>query len=75
MRKEKEEVSDQYPWLNKDDERRNMPDKEIIEKYVDLEKSCVSESEKKEVMDMLYKYKDIQFERLNRYMPKHRSVN
>ena len=35
-----------------------MSDKEILEKYVDLEKSCLSESERKEVMDILYKYKD-----------------
>ena len=35
-----------------------MSDKEILEKYIDLGKSCVSDSEKKEVMDMSYKYKD-----------------
>ena len=28
------------------------------DKYVDLEKSCLSNLEKKQVMDMLYKYKD-----------------
>ena len=35
-----------------------MSDGEILEKYVDLEKSCLSDSEKKQVMDMLYKYND-----------------
>ena len=35
-----------------------MSDGEILDKYVDLEKSCLSDSEKKQVMDMLYKYKD-----------------
>ena len=35
-----------------------MSDKEIIEKHIDLEKSCLSDLEKKQVMDMLYKYKD-----------------
>ena len=35
-----------------------MSDKKILEKYLDLEKSCLSDSEKKQVMDMLYKYKD-----------------
>ena len=35
-----------------------MSDKDILEKYIDLEKSCLSESGKKEVMDLLYKYKD-----------------
>ena len=58
MKKEKEETNDKYPWSDKESERRNMSDKEILEKYIDLEKLCLSESEKKEVMDMLYKYKD-----------------
>ena len=31
---------------------------EILDKCVDLEKSCLLNSEKKLVMDMLYKYKD-----------------
>ena len=35
-----------------------MTDKEILDKYIDLEKSCLTEKEKKEVMEMLYKYKD-----------------
>ena len=32
-----------------------MPDREILEKYVDLEKSCLTDKEKNQVMDMLYK--------------------
>ena len=35
-----------------------MTDREILEKYIDLEKSCLTEKEKKKVMDMLYKYKE-----------------
>ena len=35
-----------------------MSDREILDNYIDLEKSCLSDSEKKQVMDMLYKYKD-----------------
>ena len=35
-----------------------MSAKEILEKYVDLEKSWLSDTEKKDVMDMLYKHKD-----------------
>ena len=36
-----------------------MSNKEILNKYVDLDKSCLTDSEKKtQVMDMLYKYKD-----------------
>ena len=34
-----------------------MTDKEILEKYMDLDKSCLTEEEKKEVMKM-YKYRD-----------------
>ena len=35
-----------------------MTDKEILDKYIDLERSCLMEKEKKEVMEMLYIYKD-----------------
>ena len=34
-----------------------MTDQEILDKYIDLEKSCLTEKEKEEVMEM-YKYKD-----------------
>ena len=54
----REEIKEKYPWFDQSDERRNMSDKEILDKYVDVEKSCLSDSEKKQVMDMLYKYKD-----------------
>ena len=47
-----------YPWLDPSNERTYMTDKEILEKYIDLDKSCLMEKEKKEVMDMLYKYKE-----------------
>ena len=36
-----------------------MTDKEILDKYIDLEKSCLTEKDKKGVMEMLYKYKDV----------------
>ena len=58
LKKEKEEINDRYPWLDKNYERRNMSDKEILKKYINLEKLCLSQSQKKEVIDMLYKYKD-----------------
>ena len=40
------------------DERKYMMDKEILDKYIDLDKSCLMRKEKKEVMEMLYKYKE-----------------
>ena len=35
-----------------------MSDREILDKYADLDKSCVTDIEKKQVIGMLYKYKD-----------------
>ena len=34
-----------------------MMDKEILDKYIDLGGPCLTGKEKKEVMEMLYKYK------------------
>ena len=53
-----EESKEKYPWLDPSDERKYMKDREILEKYIDLEKSCLTNKGKKEVMDMLYKYKE-----------------
>ena len=36
-----------------------MTDQEILDKYIDLETSCLTKGEKKEVMEMLYKYKEV----------------
>ena len=49
---------DKYPCLDPEDERRNMTDREILQKYVNLRNSSLSEEEKVMVMDMLYKYKE-----------------
>ena len=37
LKKEKEENKDKYPWLEVGDERRNMSDREILDKYVNLD--------------------------------------
>ena len=58
MEREQEETKENYPWLNPSDERKYMTDKEILEKYIDLVKSCLVEKGRKDVMDMLYKYKE-----------------
>ena len=60
LRKEREQTTpiDKYPWLDPEDERRNMMDREILEKYVDLKNSCLNKEEKVKVMDMLFKYKE-----------------
>ena len=54
----KEEIKENYPWSDPSDERKYMTDKEILKKYIDLEKSCLMEKEKIEVIDILYKYKE-----------------
>ena len=51
--REQKESKENYPWLDPSDERKYMTDKEILDKYIDLEKSCLTEKEKKEVMEML----------------------
>ena len=56
-KKEKLETGEKYPWLDKTDERKYMTDREILEKYINLDNTCLTEKEKKENMDMLYKYK------------------
>ena len=51
-------IHQNYPWLYPSDERKYMTDKEILDKYIDLDKSCLMKKEKKEVMDVLYRYKE-----------------
>ena len=60
LKKEREQKSprDDYPWLDPDGKRRHMTDNEILEKYVNLDNSCLSKEEKIKVMDMLFKYKE-----------------
>ena len=60
LKKDREQTTsvDKYPWLDPEDERRNMMDREILEKYINLETSCLNKEEKVKVMDMLYKYKE-----------------
>ena len=58
LKKEREQKppEDNYPWLDPNDDRRHMTDREILEKYINLNNSCLSKEEKIKVMDMLYKY-------------------
>ena len=60
LKKERKQKSseDKYPWLDPYDEQRHMRDKEILNKYINLDNSCLSKEEKKEVMGMLYRYKE-----------------
>ena len=35
-----------------------MTDREILDKYINLDSSCLTDTEKKEMRDMLYEYRD-----------------
>ena len=52
------ETGEKYPWLDETDEGKHMTDREILEKYINLDNTCLTEKEKEEVRDMLYKYKE-----------------
>ena len=51
------EENDPYPWLDKEDPRRNMTDRECLEEFIDLSDSDITETEKKNFYKLLYKYK------------------
>ena len=58
-KKEKKEVEkDKYPWLDDSNERKHMPDREILEKHINLDSSCLTESEKTQVRDIIYEYRE-----------------
>ena len=55
---EKVSEKDKYPWLEDSDERKHITDKEILDKYIDLNNSCLPNSEKIQVRYMIHEYKD-----------------
>ena len=58
LKKEREQrlPKDKYLWLDPDDDWRHMTDRQILEKYINLDNSCLDEEEKIQVMNMLYDY-------------------
>ena len=60
LRKEREQKQpeDKYPWLDPKDERRHITDKEILDKYIGIDNSCLSKEEKVNIMDMLYRCRE-----------------
>ena len=58
MREEEETSKGKYPWLEDKDERKYMMDREILDKYINLDNSSLTKVEKTQVRDLLYKYKD-----------------
>ena len=60
LRKEQSvDTGEKYPWLKDSDERKFITDREILEKYINVDNTCLTEKEKKEVREMLYKYKGV----------------
>ena len=56
---ERNDSEERYPWLDDTDERKYMTDEEILDKYINLKDSCLDKKERKQVMKMLYEYKDV----------------
>ena len=56
-KEEKLENGEKNPWIDEMDERKYITDREILGKYINLDNTRLMEEEKKEVMNMLYKYK------------------
>ena len=61
LKKEREQIEpeERYPWLDSTDEGKYMTAQEILDNCIDLDGSCLPKEEKKEVMEMLYKYKEV----------------
>ena len=49
---------DKYPWLDVSNERKYMTNKEILDKYIDLDSSCLTKWEKQKLRNLIYDYKD-----------------
>ena len=58
MRKEEENSENKFLWLDDMDDRKYMMDREILDKYLNLDNSCLTKIEKEQVRDLLYQYKD-----------------
>ena len=58
MRKEEENSKGKYSWLEDTDERKYMMDREILDKYINLDNSCLTKVEKTQVRDLFHKFKD-----------------
>ena len=53
MRKEEEKSEGKFPCLDNTDERKYMTDREILDKYFNLDNSCLTKEEKEQVRDLL----------------------
>ena len=58
MRKEEEKSEGKFPWLDDTVKRKHMTDREILDKYMNLDNSCLTKVQKEQVRELLYQYKD-----------------
>ena len=58
MRKEEGKSEGKFLLLDDTDDRKHMTDREILDKYINLDNSCLTKAEKEQVRDLLYQYKD-----------------
>ena len=60
LKKEREQkvLEERYPCLDPSHKQKYMTDRKILDKYIDLENSYLTMEERKEVMDILYKYRE-----------------
>ena len=73
MRKEEENSKGKLPWLEDTDERKYMTDREILDKCVNLDNSCLTKTEKTQVRDLLQIQRRVQPKRQDRTMSKHQN--
>ena len=45
--REQTELKQSYPWLDSNDKRKYMTDRDILDKYIDLDSSCLTKSKRK----------------------------
>lgn len=55
--KNKHNKANPWPWLEKDDPKRNMTDEEILRKYINVEGACINERQKEQFCKVALKYK------------------
>ena len=58
LKKEEENSKEKYPWLDDKDKRKYMTDRVILDKYINLDNSCLTKAEMREVRQLIYKYED-----------------
>ena len=47
--REQRTPEDKYPWSDLDDEWRHMTDKEILDKYINLDNSCLNKEKRRKL--------------------------